>query len=141
MSAWEQWSSGWPPVSSSPSWTHRSRPRCRGGGGRGSCCSLPSRWRRWRPHAAPRPERTQSSADRWCAGRYRPHMPIDPDTKNWTWVLERPCNDCGFDAATVEVTDLGDLIRANAAEWPALLAHEHARLRPTDDQWSALEYA
>ena len=68
-------------------------------------------------------------------------MPIVPDTKNWTWVLERPCNDCGFDAATVDVTDLGDLIRANAAEWQALIEHEHARLRPTGDQWSALEYA
>ena len=68
-------------------------------------------------------------------------MPIVPDTKNWTWVLERPCNDCGFDAAEVEVTELGELIRANAAQWPALLAHEHAALRPTQDQWSTLEYA
>lgn len=68
-------------------------------------------------------------------------MPIVPDQKNWTWVLERPCADCGFDPATVEVGRLGDLIRANAAKWPALLTHEHARLRPTGDQWSALEYA
>jgi hypothetical protein len=67
-------------------------------------------------------------------------MPIVPDDKNWTWVLERPCLDCGFDAAQVDVARMGDLVRANAAEWPALLAHEHARLRPTDDQWSALEY-
>ena len=67
-------------------------------------------------------------------------MAIVPDDKNWTWVLEQPCPDCGFEAATVDVTRLGDLIRANAAEWPGLLAHEHARLRPTGDQWSALEY-
>lgn len=67
-------------------------------------------------------------------------MAIVPDSKNWTWVLERVCPDCGFDAAAVDVTAMGDLIRANAAEWPALLAHEHARLRPTGDQWSALEY-
>ena len=26
-------------------------------------------------------------------------MTIVPDTKNWTWVLERPCPECGFDAA------------------------------------------
>ena len=26
-------------------------------------------------------------------------MTIEPDTKNWTWVLERPCPECGFDAA------------------------------------------
>ena len=67
-------------------------------------------------------------------------MAIVPDTKNWTWVLEQVCPDCGFDAASVDVTALGDLVRANAAEWPALLADEHARLRPTHDQWSALEY-
>ena len=24
--------------------------------------------------------------------------PIEPDTKDWTWVLERPCPECGFDA-------------------------------------------
>jgi hypothetical protein len=68
-------------------------------------------------------------------------MPIVPDQKSWTWVLERPCTDCGFEAATVDIADLGDLIRANVAEWPPLLADEHVRLRPSGDQWSALEYA
>ena len=68
-------------------------------------------------------------------------MAIAPDTKSWTWVLERPCPDCGFDAGTVDVAAMGDLIRANASEWPGLLAHPHAELRPTGDQWSALEYA
>jgi hypothetical protein len=68
-------------------------------------------------------------------------MPIVPDDKNWTWVLERPCPDCGFDATTVDVARMGDLIRSNVERWPGLLADEHARLRPADDQWSALEYA
>lgn len=68
-------------------------------------------------------------------------MGIVPDTKSWTWVLERPCPDCGFDVSTIDVERLGNQIRANVAEWPALLAHAHARLRPTGDQWSALEYA
>jgi hypothetical protein len=68
-------------------------------------------------------------------------MPIVPDVKSWTWVLERPCPDCGFDVAAIDVERLGDHIRANAAEWPELLAHPHADLRPTGDQWSALEYA
>ena len=40
-----------------------------------------------------------------------PGTPVPPDTKDWTWVLERPCPDCGFatfadnpivDAATAE---------------------------------------
>ncbi len=67
-------------------------------------------------------------------------MPITPDTKNWTWVLDEVCPECGFDAAAVDLAKMGELVRANAAEWPPLLSSEHARLRPTDGQWSALEY-
>jgi len=67
-------------------------------------------------------------------------MAIEPDTKNWTWVLERPCPECGFDASTVERGRLGDLVRANAAQWPDLLAAADARTRPAQSQWSALEY-
>lgn len=67
-------------------------------------------------------------------------MAIVPDTKNWTWVLDGTCPDCGFDAAAVDVTQLGDLVRANAAAWPAFLSDAHVRTRPSDDQWSALEY-
>lgn len=73
--------------------------------------------------------------------RYGRAMAIVPDDKSWTWVLERPCPDCGFDVASIDVERLGDHIRANAAEWPELLAHPHVTLRPTGDQWSALEYA
>jgi hypothetical protein len=76
----------------------------------------------------------------WVRG-YGAVMPIAPDDKSWTWVLQRPCPDCGFDAAGVDVTRTGDRVRANADAWPPLLAHPHVRLRPTDDQWSALEYA
>jgi hypothetical protein len=67
--------------------------------------------------------------------------PITPDDKNWTWVLERVCPDCGFDGTTTHAGAVPDLIRAGADEWTQLLAHPHARLRPTADQWSALEYA
>jgi hypothetical protein len=67
-------------------------------------------------------------------------VPIVPDTKNWTWVVERACFDCGYDGRATDVSRMGALVRANAAEWPALLARPDADLRPTDDQWSALEY-
>ena len=36
---------------------------------------------------------------------------IEPDGKDWTWVLEQPCPECGFDPAAIDVTDLPDLIR------------------------------
>jgi hypothetical protein len=68
-------------------------------------------------------------------------MPIVPDDKDWTWVLERPCPECGFDASAARPEAVPALIRANAATWPALLADPRARTRPDDDTWSALEYA
>lgn len=67
-------------------------------------------------------------------------MSITPDTKDWTWVLERACRECGFEAAAFARADVGSMIRANAAEWPGLLANPAARERPSDDRWSALEY-
>jgi hypothetical protein len=67
-------------------------------------------------------------------------MPIIPDTKNWTWVLERPCPECGFDAAGVSEREVADLLRANAAAWPAVLARADAAVRPDEGTWSALEY-
>ena len=27
---------------------------------------------------------------------------IEPDTKDWTWVIARPCPECGFDPSTVQ---------------------------------------
>lgn len=71
-------------------------------------------------------------------------MPIVPDTKDWTWVLERPCAECGFDASTFPPEQVAQLIRDNARVWRELLAAtEPARLvrRPSDDRWSVLEYA
>ena len=68
-------------------------------------------------------------------------MAIEPDTKNWTWVLERPCPDCGFDASAVDRTAIGDAVRANAATWATVLARPDAASRTDPDRWSVLEYA
>ncbi|MBI5087969.1 MAG: DinB family protein [Actinobacteria bacterium] len=67
-------------------------------------------------------------------------MPITPDDKNWTWVLEQTCPDCGFDGRRVARDDVASLLHENVDEWPALLGRADVALRPTDDQWSALEY-
>ena len=67
-------------------------------------------------------------------------MPIVPDDKNWTWVLERRCPECGFDAAHFDVATVSDALRANARRWVELLAHPQVATRPSDDRWSGLEY-
>ncbi|WP_182526594.1 methyltransferase domain-containing protein [Nocardioides dongkuii] len=65
---------------------------------------------------------------------------IEPDTKDWTWVLERPCPACGYDAGTLDRTTLGARLRRDAAGWPALLAAPDAAVRPAPGVWSVLEY-
>lgn len=68
-------------------------------------------------------------------------MPIVPDTKNWTWVLERACPECGFDASTVAFREIPRLTRENAAAWMPVLEREDVRVRPDESTWSPLEYA
>jgi len=68
-------------------------------------------------------------------------MPITPDTKDWTWVLERPCEECGFDARDHPPATFSHAIRDNAAQWTGVLQRDTVHQRPSDDRWSALEYA
>jgi hypothetical protein len=65
---------------------------------------------------------------------------IQPDTKDWTWVLERACPDCGFDSTKVNRDRVGELLRAKAGAWAPLLIRARAAVRPDEHTWSALEY-
>lgn len=67
-------------------------------------------------------------------------MPIEPDTKDWTWVLNEPCGECGFDARAIDVATLPDLIRENVRAWHGALDGAVATVRPAPDVWSPLEY-
>jgi len=67
-------------------------------------------------------------------------MPIVPDDKNWTWVLERACPDCGFEASKFDPSTVRGVIEANALRWRELLADPRATTRPDDNTWSATEY-
>ena len=67
---------------------------------------------------------------------------ITPETKIWTWVLERECPECGFDASTTPAADVAALVRANAKDWRQLFASGLIRPgRPNATTWSSLEYA
>jgi len=67
--------------------------------------------------------------------------PIEPDDKDWTWVLDRPCPECGFDPAGIEPAQVADLVRANASAWQRVLAGRDVAQRERPDRWSTLEYA
>ncbi len=64
----------------------------------------------------------------------------EPDDKDWTFVLERPCPECGYLATDVDAHDLPGLVRAAAAPWAQVLARPEARTRPAPRVWSPLEY-
>lgn len=75
-----------------------------------------------------------------------------PDTKDWTWVLERTCPQCGYRAEAVDRGQVGAMMRANAAGFRAALQRGdsgsggivHRRPPVPADAppiWSALEYA
>ncbi|MEY2397916.1 MAG: hypothetical protein QOJ00_1090 [Actinomycetota bacterium] len=64
-----------------------------------------------------------------------------PDDKDWTWVLERRCIECGFDAATVAGADVAGMTRHATARWvDVLTSRADVRDRPRPDVWSPLEY-
>lgn len=67
-------------------------------------------------------------------------MTIEPDTKDWTWVLDRPCPECGYDASAVAATEVADAVRRNAASWAAALRSPGSGRRPDPSVWSPLEY-
>jgi len=70
-----------------------------------------------------------------------PPPPIDD--KDWTWVLDTACPECGFDTGAMVASEVGDMLRQNVEAWLQILAGDHSRVRqrPDAEHWSALEYA
>lgn len=55
---------------------------------------------------------------------------VEPDTKDWTWVLDRNCPSCGFDAAAMSHTDVATRIRRDADDWVSRLSEAAVTTRP-----------
>lgn len=68
-------------------------------------------------------------------------MPIVPDNKDWTWVLSRPCPECGFEAGAATPATAPASIAGMLPRWREVLRRPDAAQRPDDATWSALEYA
>jgi hypothetical protein len=67
--------------------------------------------------------------------------PARPDTADWTWVLTRPCPDCGFRADDVRPDGITEIVRDAALRYAAVLGRADVRTRPEEGVWSPLEYA
>ena len=76
-------------------------------------------------------------------------MAIAPDHKDWTWVVDRPCPECGFDTSSFPREQVGTMVRENASAWVQQLEQRSERgdvaVRPAAgtpaERWSPLEYA
>lgn len=66
--------------------------------------------------------------------------PVEPDTKDWTWVLSTSCPECGFDPEIFDHGEVAERIRRDAADWVGRLQRPDVRVRPRPNVWSTLEY-
>ncbi len=62
------------------------------------------------------------------------------DSKDWTWVLQRPCSECGFDGPNFLRSDIASTIRAQATRLAELARSPLVASRPAATTWSAHEY-
>ncbi|WP_446665393.1 DinB family protein [Flexivirga sp. B27] len=65
---------------------------------------------------------------------------IVPDDKDWTWVVERRCPECEFEAGAIRGEALGAHILRAVERWPEVLHRPDARERKRPGVWSDLEY-
>ena len=66
---------------------------------------------------------------------------VTPDTKDWTWVLQRQCPECGFEAGAVIAPQVAEEVLSLTAPWHQVLERADVRERPAPGVWSPLEYA
>ncbi|WP_216822879.1 DinB family protein [Aeromicrobium sp. A1-2] len=68
-------------------------------------------------------------------------MNIEPDSKDWTWVLDATCPECGLVAADVPPGEIAGRVRESLPRWSGVLSRADARVRPHPSTWSPAEYA
>lgn len=68
-----------------------------------------------------------------------PPPPIPPETRDWTFVIERGCQDCDYSPHD-PVTTKSRLTAANG-RWRNALLQPGVHDRPSPDVWSPIEYA
>ena len=66
------------------------------------------------------------------------------DGRDWTFVLDSDCDECGVDVRHLDDADLAGLVRSAGRTWQLLL-DEHAddaavRTRPAPEVWAPVEY-
>ncbi|MFT4294823.1 MAG: DinB family protein [Micropruina sp.] len=63
---------------------------------------------------------------------------IPPDTKDWTWVIEQGCPECGW--TPPPATEVASRVHATVPRWETVLRRPDVTVRARPERWSALEY-
>lgn len=63
-----------------------------------------------------------------------------PDSKDWTWVLEGVCNECGHDVRALNPGQIASLVRGSVNLFTMALRRPDVGSRPVPGVWSPLEY-
>lgn len=98
----------------------------------------------WRSVSRPPRRVKETGLVRYAGGSTRASVvgvTIEPDIKDWTWVLSQQCPECGLTASEVVPTEIGARVRADLPRWEAVLTRPDARERPSPAVWSPTEYA
>ena len=64
---------------------------------------------------------------------------IPAETRDWSYVTESGCTECGYAPHRNEHTS--SRLRATASQWQAVLGDPGAAQRPNAQTWSPIEYA
>ena len=64
---------------------------------------------------------------------------IPKETKDWSFVAEEGCSECGYSPQSGQETGSG--LRLTATLWKEVLSNPNASHRPLPQVWSPLEYA
>ncbi len=98
------------------------------------------------PAAAPEPRAGTTPLASTGPAEHEPQPAATPepgqaDDKDWTWVLDRPCGECGADVGGLSVAEVATANRDIASAFAAALrTRSDVRDRPEPDVWSPLEY-
>lgn len=65
---------------------------------------------------------------------------IEPDTKDWTWVIDRRCPECGVDVSRLSPAEVAASVRDLTPRWVGALNRPDAATRRSATTWSVLEY-
>ena len=68
-----------------------------------------------------------------------PPPEVPGDDRDWTFVIDQQCPECGFQP--IEVNQMAELLRSAAQRWQPVLARDDATQRPEAQTWSPVEYA